>query len=315
MRFTAGPAGLVDRSTMSDWRAVVEEVEQAGFDGLCLGDHFDGRQDPIALLAAIGQWGTGRLELSTHVLANELRTPAQMCRHVATLTMVTGERFRCGVGAGWREADHAAAGAPFPNASHRIDRLAEAVAILKRSWTDEIVDHDGTHYTVRGMIGRSLLGGATPPTLVMGGGGPRMLALAAREADVVSINVALRRTAPLPVSSAEVSLQAFADKVEQIGAVAAERAAHPSLQVVVHHVIVTERRNDALDRLAQQMEVSPADLARSPHVLVGSESSIAAQLAELGEIHGIAEVAVSVAAVRDLAPVLGALKGKQGKQR
>jgi probable F420-dependent oxidoreductase len=305
--FVAGPAGLTDVARADEWSGVARAVEDAGFGVLGLGDHFDGRQDPIALAAAITQWST-HLHVGTQVLVNDWRSPAVMCREVATLAALAPGRFRCGVGAGWRRSDYDIAGARFEPASVRIGRLDEAVRLLKRSWSEDVVEHSGEHYSVTNLVGRALLAGAPAPALVLGGGGQQMLALAGREADVVSINLALRAERPVPRSSTEVDRAGFERKLATVSDAASNRVTRPRLQVVVHHVVITRDRRSALHEVASSLEVSAADVASSPHVLVGTHEEITDQIVEFRDDYGIVEWAISVAAASQLAPVVATIR-------
>ena len=88
--------------------------------------------------------------------------------------------------------DYEAAGIPLEAAGLRVDRLAEAIRVLKGCWGDGPFTHDGEHYRVDDLDGRPVPLTPGGPPIVIGGGGPRVLRLAGREADIVGLNVNLR---------------------------------------------------------------------------------------------------------------------------
>ena len=127
------------------------------------------------------------------VLANDYRHPVVVAKEAATLDVLTGGRFELGIGAGWMTADYEAAGIPLDPAGRRVDRLAEAISVLKGSvarWTL----HPSTASTTGSRASTAVPVPLTPggPPIVIGGGGPRVLRLAGREADIVALNVNLR---------------------------------------------------------------------------------------------------------------------------
>jgi alkanesulfonate monooxygenase SsuD/methylene tetrahydromethanopterin reductase-like flavin-dependent oxidoreductase (luciferase family) len=101
--------------------------------------------------------------------------------------VLSGGRVELGMGAGWNEAEHHQAGLPWDTADVRIERLAESVNIIKRLLADESVEHHGRHYDLdRLSVYPKTPQGASLP-FVLGGGGRKMLGLAARVADIISI--------------------------------------------------------------------------------------------------------------------------------
>ena len=124
-RGPADPAG---------WRALARKVEDLGWSTLTIADHFDdapGARSPALMAAADA---TTALRVGTMVLANDYRHPVVVAKEAATLDVLTGGRFELGIGAGWMTVDYEAAGIPLDAAGVRVDRLAEAVSVLKGLW-------------------------------------------------------------------------------------------------------------------------------------------------------------------------------------
>ncbi|WP_345400647.1 TIGR03621 family F420-dependent LLM class oxidoreductase [Nonomuraea salmonea] len=172
------------------WAEKARRLEGAGFDVLLVPDHLTGdRFAPIAALTAAA-CATGRLRVGTLVFANDFRHPAVLAKEAATLDVLSGGRLEVGIGTGWMAADYAGAGLRLEPPGVRVERLGEALTVLKGLWGDGPFSFDGRHYRVTGLDQRPKPVQRPRPPLVIGAGGARMLRLAAREADVV--NLALR---------------------------------------------------------------------------------------------------------------------------
>jgi alkanesulfonate monooxygenase SsuD/methylene tetrahydromethanopterin reductase-like flavin-dependent oxidoreductase (luciferase family) len=125
---------------------------------------------------------TATLRLGTLVSPATFRHPSVLAKNAVTADHVSGGRIEVGLGAGWSEAEHRAYGFPFPRMRVRMDRLAEQLEIVTRSWQDGAFSFAGEHYTVEDLDARPKPV-QSPLPLIMGGGAmPRGAALAARYA-------------------------------------------------------------------------------------------------------------------------------------
>jgi alkanesulfonate monooxygenase SsuD/methylene tetrahydromethanopterin reductase-like flavin-dependent oxidoreductase (luciferase family) len=115
------------------------------------------------------------------VLCQPFRNPALVAKMAATLQLLTGGRFLLGVGAGWHEEEHRAYGYDFPPAGVRVERLDEALRVIRAMWTEDAVTFAGRHHRVLGA--RCEPRPDPVPPVVVGAVRPRMLSLAARHAD------------------------------------------------------------------------------------------------------------------------------------
>ncbi len=159
------------------------------FDSIWVPDHFYAFTDPAD--AWLEAWTTitwlaarfPRLKVGPIVLGVGYRNPALLAKMAATLQVLSGGRFIMGIGGGWRDAEYAAYGYPFPAASIRIQQLDEAVQIMRLMWTEAAPTFHGVHYQIDNApcVPRP----APPPPVMIGGGGPRrLLPLAGRVADI-----------------------------------------------------------------------------------------------------------------------------------
>jgi probable F420-dependent oxidoreductase len=307
-RFGLGPAGLGGGRSSDDWRQLFTRLEDHGYEAVCFGDHIDNRPAPGPAALAAALW-TRHLRGAVHVYANDFRHPAVLARELSTIAMLTDGRFDAGIGAGWMAADYANLGLPFDAAADRLERLREAVGIVKATWLEASVSSQGEHYRVTDLAGRTLLGGAPRPRLVMGGGGRRMLTLAAEEADVVSINVRLDAGRLVPERGVNATADATAEKLDVVRAAAGDRFGEIVLQVELHHVEVTADRNAALERASRALDLPMAEIEASPHVLVGSVGEICDVLVERRERWHLSYICMSAAHADGFAPVVRALAG------
>lgn len=290
------------------WRSLARRVEDLGWSTLTIADHFDETIAPLPGLMAAAD-ATTTLRVGTMVLANDYRHPVVVAKEAATLDVLTGGRFELGIGAGWMAADYESAGIALDAPGARVDRLREAVSVLKGLWADGAFTFEGEHYRIHGLEGlpRPITPGGPP--IVIGGGGPRVLRLAAREATVVAINVNLRagvideRTFPdgTPASTDR--------KVAWIQQAAAHRTDELELQARIHLAMVTDDREAVVHELAPAFGLTPEEARATPHALVGSVEQICDQLIERRERWGISYLGLSQDQLEPFAPVVARLAG------
>ena len=176
---------------------VVEQAkaaEAAGFDVVSVMDHLyqiagiGGPDEPMlegwSVLAALAR-ETSRVRLGTLVTGVTYRNPALLAKQVTTLDTISGGRAILGLGAAWNEVEHEGYGYDFPPIRERMDRLEEALAIIKAMFTEDRPSFSGTHYRIEQAfnVPRPVQPGG-PRILVGGGGEQRTLRIAARYADM-----------------------------------------------------------------------------------------------------------------------------------
>ena len=114
--------------------------------------------------------------------------PAVVAKEAATLDLLSEGRLEFGLGAGWMTADYTALDLPYDSHRTRIERLGEAIEVVKRCWADGPFDFEGEHYTIRAYDALPKPVQQPRPPILVGGGGKRVLTLAGKEADIVGIN-------------------------------------------------------------------------------------------------------------------------------
>ncbi len=182
------------------WRDTVRKIEDLGYSTLFLADHYLGpgpaqraartpRQDlaPIAAMAAAAAYSE-TLRIGCRVFCIDYHVPAVLAKEAATLDLLSDGRLELGIGAGWSEVEYTAMGLEFDRPGRRIAKLAEVVSLIKAHWQGEELDYSGEFVRVRGYAGRPRPVQRPHPPIMIGGGGQRVLSLARREANIVSIS-------------------------------------------------------------------------------------------------------------------------------
>jgi len=147
------------------------------------------------------------------------------------------------------------------------------------------------------------------PPFLIGGGGRKMLQLAAREADLINVNFDLREGAPNPNVAKTGLAQATDEKLTWIREAAGDRFDEIELGVWILQAHVTEDREGLASTLGPLVGLDPPDVLAIPHVLVGTVEQIAEDLIARRERYGISHIVVPGQAAEALAPVVERLAG------
>ena len=177
------------------------KTEALGYSTLFAPDHYT--DNPLAPMVSIAfaAEATATLRVGHLVLGNDYKHPAVVAKEAATVDLLSDGRLELGLGAGWMISDYEALGIPYDPPGTRVDRLEEAIAVIKDCFTGGPVDFKGAHYQITGYDAAPAPVQQPHPPILIGGGGPRMLRLAGREADIVGINPNMRAGAFGPDSA------------------------------------------------------------------------------------------------------------------
>jgi len=296
-------------STAEEWAGQLRAARDLGYSIVTLADHFGGRLAPLtALAAAVDRVD---LRLGTLVLANDFRHPAVLAKETATLDSLSGGRFELGIGAGWLADDYLSSGITMEAAGVRIDRLEEAIAVIKGLWRPGSFSHEGRYYTV------DLDGHPKPlqrprPPILIAGGGRRILRLAGREADIVGISIRLDegRRAQLDKGVVSATREAVEQKLGWVRDGAGGRYDELELNVLVFEAHLTDSPQDVLERIGAETETDPAVVRESPQVLIGSVEEICDTIERRREIFGISYYTFYLPDLVTMAPVVERLTGR-----
>ncbi|MCU0483705.1 MAG: TIGR03621 family F420-dependent LLM class oxidoreductase [Chloroflexi bacterium] len=289
-----------------DWLVMARRTEELGYSTLLVTDHLGRQLAPMVALTAAAL-ATTRLRIGSYVLANDYRHPLMLAREAATLDLLSGGRFELGLGAGWKADDYRMLGMPYDPPALRVDRLAEALPLVGRLLAGEAVDHEGPHYRLTGATVPRSVQQPRPPILV-GGGGPRMLRLAAREADIVALQPQVDpRGRPMLRQATE---GATAGKVAIVREAAGGRFEHLELNVIVADAGLVGRRRPAGEALVAAGMSLATGLVGTPYVLYGTLGGLRDGLLRRRDRLGISYYALPRRAMEAMAPLVAELAGR-----
>jgi probable F420-dependent oxidoreductase len=308
-------ASLEENLDFAALTALARKAEAVGCSAFVLPDHLIDQYAPVPLLATVAAV-TERLRVGTFVLNICLRHPAVLAQDLATLDALSGGRLEIGLGAGWNKPEHDAIGIPFEPVGVRIKRLTEAIAILKGCFAEGAFSFAGEHYTVTEYDGAPRPTQRPHPPIFLGGGGRRLLTLAAREAQIVGLAPRLVQGATPRLDAWSITAAATEEKIGWIREAAGDRFGELELNTYPSGgpmVVTNDPRAEArrrADRIREQtgVELSVEEILDSPHVFIGSISDLTRKFVELRERFGISSFLIDD--LDALAPVVEELAGK-----
>ena len=291
----------------TDWAERARRVEQLGYSMLVVPDHFRDHLAPVPALVAAAL-ATTRLRVGSLVFSNDFRHPAVLAKEAATIDVLSGGRFELGLGGGWLRAEYDQAGIPFDAPGTRVERLEEAVTIIKGLLAGERVTFAGRHYTIADLEGRPTPVQRPHPPIAIGGGGRRTLTLAAREASIVGLVPRARRDGS-GLDLNDLSDAATREKLEWVRAAAGARLDSLEINALIQAVVVADQRMTAADQLASRFKVARDVVLETAYVAVGTIDEICETLRQRRERYGISYLTVFERDMEAFAPVVERLAG------
>jgi probable F420-dependent oxidoreductase len=290
------------------WTALARQCEDLGYSTLTMPDHFDDQLAPVpALMAAAA--ATTTLRVGALVFDNDYKHPAVLAKELATIDVLSGGRLDIGLGAGWMISDYDHLGLPFDPAGVRVDRFVEGLEIIRRCMAGDPFSFSGSHYTITDYAATPPALQAPCPPILVGGGGKRVLSIAAQHADIVGINATLQSGRIGPEAFATMTAEAIDAKVAIVRAAAGDRLADLELNVRVFLVNVTDDPASATAAVAGMLGIDAEMIDETPFALIGPPARIADKLQRMRERWGFSYVIVGAADVVPMAPVVDRLAG------
>lgn len=308
---------MVGSRDAADGATIAEQArwaESVGFTHVAVHDHLGDRHAPIPLLTAVAM-ATERVGLCPLVFNNDLRHPAVLAQELASLDIISGGRVVVGIGAGWNEPEYAATGLAYDPAGTRIDRMVEAITILRGLFADGPFTFSGRFYTITEMDGGPKPVQRPHPPFLIGGTRERVLRLAVREGDIVGLD--LRQ-------DGESILDAFEARTDvRIGWIrdeAGDRFDALDLNVlrVLGPLSVTREPLKVAAEVARGLTartgvaIEARDVLESPFSLIGSVPELVDKLTRMRQRWGINSLLVGwfdEPGVREFVPVVEQLAG------
>ncbi|MDQ2914227.1 MAG: TIGR03621 family F420-dependent LLM class oxidoreductase [Chloroflexota bacterium] len=299
-------AAMAERGRSAEhWREVAQRAEALGYDTLLMPDHITNQLAPVAALAAAAA-ATSTLRIGSFVFDNDYRNPVMLAKEATTLDLLSSGRLEFGLGAGWNTRDYRQLGIPYDAPKVRVDRMEEALALIKRLWTEERVTHEGTYYRVRDAMVLPRPTQRPHPPVMIGGGGPRMLRIAAREAQIVAIAPTLNARGGAKLRT--VTVGSVEERIAKLRR--SPRFSELELNVIVFDAQVTDAARSIIDALTARLKSAVTAIVETPFFMYGSRASLAEDLIARRERLGISYIALPGRAMRAFAPVVAALRGK-----
>jgi probable F420-dependent oxidoreductase len=294
----------------ADFCEKARQAEALGYSTLFVPDHFI--DHPLAPMPAMATAAavTDTLRVGSLVLGNDYKHPVVLAREAATLDLLSDGRLELGLGAGWMTADYEKSGLELDRPGVRIDRLEESIAIVKGLMAEGPFTFHGKHYTVTDLDGHPKPVQRPHPPFIIGGGAPKILGLAAREAAIVGVNANLRGGVAISDDAARSMTRAATDeKIPLLRAAAGARFDDIEIQSFVGFTNFTDDRRSLAEMMAGAFGVTPEEALETPVVLAGTIEQMIDDVQARRERWLMSYVVVGVDVMEQFAPAVSRLAG------
>jgi len=294
-------------ATGGTWADQARRAEQLGYDVVAVGDRLTGAGFAFGPALAAAAAATTRLRIGTLVLVNDYRHPMLVAKEAATLDVLSAGRFELGLGAGWMADDFARSGIPFDPPAIRVARFIEGTQAIKRLLAGEPVTVAGQYYAITAAMTTPAPIQRPHPPLLIGAAGHRMLAFAAREADIVSL---LPRIQPDGRPRwADLTVAGMAEKIAWLRQAAPERLADIEIHTLIQRVAITTAWRGEATPIAHRWGVDPEAVRSSPVMALGTIAQIVDNLREQRSRLGLSYFSVRAEQLEAFAPIAARLVG------
>ncbi|KQU07167.1 oxidoreductase [Rhodococcus sp. Leaf7] len=307
-------------NTGQEWRDVARRVEDMGYSALHVSDHYIGpgaaldptghrpvTMAPVASMAVAAEV-TNTLKVGCRMFCASYHEPVVLAKEVATLAMFAPDRIEVGLGAGWLGAEYEAMGIDFPSAGMRVDRLEETVELITQYLAGAAIDVDGKFVKARDFVPLPVPE-VTPPIMI-GGGARRVLTLAGKTADIVSINFNNRSGVLGSDSVATSTVDETHKKLAWVRDGAGDRFPDIELETGAYFVAIDGATDVTEQSLLDRTGFSRDELRAFPHALVGTVDNICDQLEQRRDEFGFSYFTIGDRAYEQFAPVVERMTGK-----
>ena len=303
------------------FRDRVRQIEDLGYATFLFNDHVVGpgpameeanhaAQDFAAIPAvAVAAEATERLRVGFRVLCVDYHHPVVLAKSMATLDVLSEGRLEIGIGAGWITSEYAAMNIPFDRPGIRIARLSEVIDLLDACFGPEQVAIDGMHAKAAGFDGWPKPVQRPRPPVTVGGGGRKILELAARKADIVGFSVNNAAGKLSSEGPAGATAEVTDGRVAWVRAAAGDRVDDLEFEVGAYFSAVTPNATAAAEAFVGFVAADPASVIAHPHALIGSVDAICDRIIERRERWGFSYITVLDRNVEEFAPVVERLAG------
>lgn len=292
-----------------EWVELAKSTEDNGFSTLTMPDHFTDQLAPVPALMSAAD-ATSKLRIGALVWDNDYKHPVVLAKELATMDLLSDGRLEIGIGAGWMATDYEQSGMVYDRPGVRIDRFLEGLEIIKRAMTGEKFSFTGQHYKITDYVSAPLPVQRPCPPILIGGGGPRVLKLAAQLADIVGINPSMKDGTVNAETITHMTADAVSEKIKIVENAAGTRMQNIELNIRTFLVNICDSADEAINGTANMFKVAPEMIANSPFALMGPPAKIAEDLLARRERWGLSYIIVGGEDVNSFAPVIKILAGK-----
>jgi len=224
--------------------------------------------------------------------------------------VLTDGRLEIGLGAGWVKNEYEAMGVHHDPAGVRVDRLGDTAQVIKQIMGDGMVSFDGkTGVHASGFEGIPKPVQRPHPPIAIGGGGRRVLRMAAPEADIVGFNTNQRARAIVVEARQLTGANATEERVTWVREAAGDRFPELELEIGAYHAMITDDPKGTAEALRGTFGLSAEEILDHPHALIGSVAGICETLQERRTRFGFSYVTVLERDARAFAPVVERMAG------
>lgn len=294
---------MMDLRDPADVSRAAAQAAELGYVQLYSYDHL-GTVDPFVPMLVAAAAAPG-LDVGPLVLNNELHHPVLLARTAATVDAMTGGHLVLGIGTGYMQAEHDAMDIPLRDPGPRVRRLGESLEVLRALLDTGSSTFDGEfhHVTVTDLGIRPT---ADHVPFLIGGNGRRVVALAARHADIFQFTGLVHGEGGVPTPGGF----GFADvrrRAEWLASDAGDRLDSIERSALIQVLHVGPGADEAIVAMAERFATTPELLAETPFMLMGTVEQVVDKVGRLRESLGISHFVVRDA--EQFAPVVAALTG------
>jgi probable F420-dependent oxidoreductase len=279
----------------TEWILRIRQIEKLGYSTLLWPDHFRTQWEPVAALAAAAAV-TKHLNIGSLVYCVDYRHPVVLAKAAATIQLISKGRHEFGLGAGWMESDYVQADIRLDPPRVRIERLNEALEIIRRIWTQEETTFSGKHYRVKEVPRAVKFSEQQRPRIFVGGGGRKVLEVAARQADIVGIAPTFCKGNFGSHTIYDFNMKRIIEKVKFVKE-SAERAGRDPTEIEfscnVFGLNLTDDPRLIREEIAKRWNVGEEDIEACGLFLIGSANDLRENLEQLRVKTGISYIAIS----------------------
>jgi probable F420-dependent oxidoreductase len=252
---------------------------------------------------------TTDLRIGALVFDNDYRHPVVMAKEVATLDVLSGGRVEFGIGAGWMTTDYEQSGIPKDPDGVRIDRMVEAIEIFRGAWAEGSFNFKGEHYTITDYDGMPKPLQQPNPPILIGGGGPKVLRIAAQQADIVGINPRLTAGEVNADAGRDARAEMVDQKVQWVKEAAGDRFDDLELNILVFFSTITDDAHGMAEGLAGAFSVTADEVLEVPYAWFGTVGEICDKLRAARDRWGTSYFVLQGDVMDTMAPVVTELAG------